>query len=148
MCNFRHNDSKTPKNKNGTGYKVFYYDNDAKQNLGLFSFVKYSHSKNEWIDWHKYLHDRTYDRPSFGDGFCFFFNKKEAIRFFNLVSNWLNRHNLNRRNGKYILLKIEYKDAFARHMEKNIDSINHFDMGLCKSFKMTKEVIRERFTKH
>jgi len=136
MCNRIHEDSIVPKRKSGIGYKLFIPKN-RNYPSSYYSIIINTHYKQDedgWIRWDNSLFCEEVLPTNVNLGFCFFTSKKEAEK-----SNLL----WNNRPGRYIISdlgftevhKIQYKKAFAKHMEPGFISPS-VKISLCKEFKI------------
>jgi hypothetical protein len=114
MCNNIHKEHTVPKRKSGKGWKLF-----SSRGSLVWGFYYRSRYADEWIHWDDYYR---------GDGFCFFFTKKEAER---ALREW-NKITINK--GNYIH-RISYENALCRQKEDKFITGETFEIGLCKSFK-------------
>lgn len=117
MCNQLHKEFKKIKSK-GYGYKIF-----GIKDSPCFGFNKQMYSKickDDWIIW-----DCEY-----GDGFCFFTSKKEAIRLLKSLVNF------SRDYSEHYIKRIEYRQGMGKHLECNIEKGQNYEIAICKEFKI------------
>lgn len=121
MCSYLHHDSK-PIKKEGIGHKIFKNINRPLFTPGRIYECK---DKNNFICW-------NFDFK--GDGFCFFLNRKEAVKCLNV----LKRFNSETYNECFVK-KIEYKKGLGKHIEDGITKCINFKIALCKQFKIIED---------
>lgn len=120
MCNILHKNFKKIRQE-GYRYKIF----DIKDTPCFGHKQKYSKIyADNWIVW-----DCEY-----GDGFCFFTSKKEAIR----LLKSLKFCGGDCEYGKHYIKRIEYRQGLGKHFENNItnESVQNYVTAICKEFKI------------
>jgi hypothetical protein len=125
MCNFLHPGAQSIP-EFGIGYKVF---NTEEQN-NFRGWLR--NNRYELNNIGKYMWSPKYT----GNGFTFFLDKNEAIRFYQLQKKLFT---------KTTLCKIYYEDGLGTHLEDNIMSNQIFQIALCKQFVIidTVEVVSD-----
>ena len=123
MCNSVHETGSRPIRKTGQGWKWFSVE-DGKV-LTLISKRQYDGNvKKGWIKWHEGF---------FGDGFCFFMSKKEAINA--MKDPWWQKKIAENRIS---LLKVRYKRGIVRQQEDNFADYV-IELAICKEFQIVEE---------
>lgn len=120
MCNWIHKNIESIKFKeNGNGWKLFRY---GYPKLLPLCYGNYRKRKDGWIEWDK--------EDQIGDGFCFFYTRKEAQR---ALRDWKEKATLSKNS---VLRKIQYRNSVAKQKEDNFITGIIYEIGICKEFKI------------
>jgi len=126
MCNFIHeNHHKIQEaQKSGVGYKLFSHNGgqlastlDKMYIIDDDEYIRWKHEKDDFV----------------GDGFCFFFDKEEALR---ALKDWRASSPLDQHFRGAQMKKIYYNDAFCRQIERLFIHNKSYEIGLCKEFRI------------
>lgn len=130
MCNEIHANHTIPRRKSGKGYKLFVYDSRTKEYRPFNGGLPYLTSEDGWIHWQKEI---AFSHTN-GLGFCFFFSIKEARRALKLWKIKVGD------SASHRLKAIDYATALCRQEECYFISGEIFTTGLCRAFRIRKEV--------
>lgn len=136
MCNNLHN-KYTPIKETGFGYKIFTKNLNPKIRAlsGFFKFSKY-YIGTLYI-WDKYM-NYTFIPDKYGDGFCFFLTKKEAVR---CLKEYTKKRRLRSKSQDYkrmVIKKIQYFKGLGKQIEDHMVQGSYL-ITLCKQFKILRE---------
>lgn len=130
MCNLLHNNSK-PIPEKGIGWKVFQILPKGKLGSWNWPDREYTLSRR-YTKWEaKNLNTRGIfylDMSSDKSGFCFYINRKEAIK---TRDEYNKKYKARNSHIRYTVKKIKYRRGLGKHIEEG-----HGEIGIVKEYKL------------